>query len=106
MWLARRVGESAFSFVSFSLGLHRQRKAVKEAWYLKIVPQNLTTDYFLSTFSLGQEPQRKSSQKETAGAPTRRGATTRGEVAFEKATQNDTRSACEHIDKSQFIEIT
>jgi hypothetical protein len=55
---------SALSFVSFSLGLFLQRKAAKESWYLKIVPQTITTAYLLSTFSLKPEAQRKSSQKE------------------------------------------
>jgi hypothetical protein len=46
------------------LRLFSQRKAAKESWYLKIVPQTLTTAYLLFTFSLKPEAQRKSSQKE------------------------------------------
>ena len=63
-WRPRGVSALGVSFVSFSLRLHRQRKAAKEAWYSKIVPQTIAIAYLSSTFSLGQEPQRKSSQKE------------------------------------------
>ena len=63
---ARRERDRPFLFHSFSLGLHGQRKAAKKSWYSKIVPQTIAIAYLSSTFSLGQEPQIKSSQKETA----------------------------------------
>jgi hypothetical protein len=40
------------SFVSFSLCLFWQRKAAKESWYLRIVPQIITNALPLPTFSL------------------------------------------------------
>ena len=102
---------SALSFVSFSLGLFLQRKAAKESWHLKIVPQTLTTAYLLSTFSLKPEaplscltyishllrkiesekvPQKKCRIACAAGVATRKA------VAFEKATQNN-RLVCMNI---------
>jgi len=100
---ARRERISAFSFVSFSLGLHRQRKAAKECWYLKIVPLILTTSHQLSTFSLTKQTQRKSSQKETLYALKPRGSATLRATAFEKAVQNNLLVCANSVrDKSKF----
>jgi hypothetical protein len=48
----RGVSALGISFVSFSLCLLWQRKAAKEFWYSKKVPQPIATSYLLSTFSL------------------------------------------------------
>ena len=112
---ARREGDSALSFVSFSLGLFFQRKAAKEFWCLKIVTPTLITAHLLSLFLLRQEAplscltyvshllrkieSEKALQKENAVFCANAARAT----AFEKAVQNN-RSLCANIvtDKSKF----
>jgi len=75
---------SDFSFVSFSLGLHRQRKAAKESCYLKIV-------CLCNAFSFEEKgPKEKAWQKENAvlqGCSPRTLATARGEPLLKKWTK-------------------
>ena len=84
------------SFVSFSFRLFCERKAAKKFWYLMFVPQTDATSYPLSTFSLGQEPQRKSSQKETAIFCTHAVRAS----AFEKAEQNNRLVRASKVEKT------
>ena len=98
---ARRVGESAFSFISFSLGLHRQRKAAKESWYEYLVPLTMTTAYRLSAFSFEEiAPKEKAPQKENGVlSPTRRAPPLK---RWTKQSLGAVRTMCKLTDKSQF----